>query len=371
MAKKQKKNRKGMGFALFMVIYAVLALTGIYFGLKWFWGFMEAYEASRPHIAIEAYMDSLTKEHVVEGCRDILEEADLNIQSEEECLGYLRDAVKGEITYARKASACTETEHTYVLRCGGRVIGYFVIETSQEDAYGFTPWVFKEDGFDLSELMGTETVSVTVPAGYTVWINGVQLNEDYITDVEVLPYEILEEFADTYEVPVLEMQTYKAGPFLNAELTMEVRDPQGQPFVMDETFDKNTLIAMTDDTKIGKIDKFLDEFFDAYVLFTGCANDNRYANYAEVIRYVVPESRLAQRMREALDGLMYAQSRGDKVAEILVHHYVELPDGRYMVDVTYKVDTTGNQGVVQTVNNAKMILVESNGRLLVESMIGY
>lgn len=372
MAKKHNVKRKGNGFAIFMAVYAVLSLTGIFFGLKWFWGFMEAYEASRPHIAIDAYMDKLSRDRIVENCDVILEKADLNIQSEEECMTYLREAVQGEISYARKASACTETEQTYILRCSDQVVGSFTIEAGEPDEYGFTPWHFKEESFDLSYLMGTETVTTTVPAGYSVYVNGVKLDESYITEQETREFAVLKEFyGGSYELPQWELLTYEAGPFLNAQYEIEVYDVTGKPFTMDDSFDENTLIALTDAEKLEELDEFLEEFIDIYVIFAGCANDARYTNYNRVIKYVVPQSSLARRMQEALDGMQFAQSRGDEVADIQVHHYIQLPDGKYMCDVTYKVNTTGNEGVVQTTTNVKMIIVESGNKLLVESMIGY
>lgn len=368
---KKHSARKGMGFAIFMAVYAIAALAAIFFGLKWFWGFLEAYEASRPHIAIDAYMQTLSREKIVENCDVILEKADLNIQSQEECMAFLTDAVSGEITYARKASACTETEQTYVLRSGETVIGSFTIASGEADEYGFTPWSFKEERFDLSFLMGTETISVTVPEGFGVYVNGVQLDESYIVSSESRKYELLKDFYGSYELPELVLNTYQAGPFLDAEYEMEVYDPTGKPFTLDENFDENSLIALKDADTIQELDEFLEEFIDIYVIFAGCANDNRYANYNRVIQYVVPDSNLATRMKDALDGMQYAQSRGDEVAELLVNHYVALSDGRWLCDVTYKVNTIGNEGMVQTTTNAKLIIVRSGNKLLVESMIHY
>ncbi len=370
MAKKGQKN-KGMGFAIFMVIYAVLGLAGSFLGLKWFWGFMEGYEASRPHVAIDAYMQKLSRDRIVESCSGALENVDMNIQSEEECLGYLYDCVRGDFSYARKASACTETSQTYVLRSGDLVVGSFTIEAGAEDQYGFRPWRFVEESFQLPDLMGTETISVTVPEGFGVYVNGVQLDDSYITNQESREFEILEFFYGTYDLPELVLLTYEAGPFLNAEFEIEVYDLNGKPFTMDENFDENTLIAVTDTDKINKLDTFLDKFIDIYVVFAGCANDARFKNYERVIQYVVPGSNLARRMEEALDGMQFAQSRGDEVEEIQVHHYIQLTDGKYMCDVTYKVNTLGHEGVVQTTTNVKMIIVQSGNKLLVESMIGY
>lgn len=371
MAKKNRRKQKGMGFAIFMVVYALVFLTATGFGLRWFWGYMDAYEASRPHIAIDKYMANLSKDRIVSSCDVILEKADLNIQSEEECRGFLMDTISGEITYARKASACTDTRQTYVLRSGNRVIGSFTIEATEPDEYGFTPWVFREEQFDLSDLMGTETVSVTVPEGYGVYVNGVKLDEGYIIDTETRRYEAFEELYGIYEVPELVLCTYEAGPFLNAQYQMEVYDPNGKPFTMDENFDENDLINITDSTLLEDLDAFLEEYVEVYVIFAGCANDDRIANYKRMMEYVVADSTFAQRMADALDGMQFAQSMGDEVDTIRVNQYTTLSEGRYMCDVTYLVNTTGREGVVQTTNNVKIIIVRSGSKLLVESMISY
>jgi hypothetical protein len=370
MAKKRAKQ-KGMGFAIFMVIYAVVALVGIGMGLKWFWGFMEAYEASRPHIPVERLMATISRETIIADCDDILEQVDFNIQSREECRELLMEAMAEEITCARKASACTETEQTYVIRSGKRVIGSFIIEAGQADQFGFTPWSLTSQSFDLSYLMGTETLSALVPEGFSVYVNGVLLDDSYIVDREERKFAVLEEFYRSYDIPMLVLCTYEAGPFLGADYEMEIYDKEGNPFVMDENFDENDLIRLKDQKVVSELEEYLEEFIEVYVLFAGCANDNRDANYKKVIKYVVPGSSLAQRMYAAVEGLEFAQSRGDEVADIQIHHYVELEPGIYMCDVTYYVNTTGYEGVVQTTNNAKLILVRSDDGLLVESMIGY
>ena len=165
--------------------------------------------------------------------------------------------------------------------------------------------------------------------------------------------------------------TYQAGPFLGQTLEMEVTDGDGAPFVYDESFDKYALIHNCTQAQKEELDAFLDKFLDIYITFAGCANDDRYNNYNKVIALVVPGSQLAQRMANALDGMQFAQSRGDVMDSILVNHYVQLDENVYLCDVTYKVNTTGREGVVQTTTNTRMVIVRQNGKLLVESMMGY
>lgn len=368
--KKQHKKRSFLWFVLGMVIYAAVILGAAYYGLKQLWGFLEAYEASRDYHAIDAYMEQLTPEHICDTQSELIAQIDHNIQSEDECRQVLLGALTEKITYARKASDCTETKQVYVLRSGKQVIGSFTIAAQEEDSYGFTPWEFSEESFDLSFLIG-QSVSATAPMDYPVFVNGIQLDDSYVTDQTSEQIEFLEDYYEDYDLPVFYTKTYEAGPILG-ELSIQVTDPEGNAYVFDEaSFDKDSLAENCVFNEIHELNLFIPEFLHRYIVFAGCANDNRYANYAYVTELVVPGSNLAKRMLEALDGMQYAQSRGDELEDAIIHHLVRLEEGRYLCDVTYLVNTIGNEGKVQTTNNAHIIIVRKNGNLLVESLIAY
>lgn len=376
MAKKNvKKFSKGknstLRFIIGMMIYAVIFLVAVGFGMAMFWNYMEAYEASRPSVAIDAYMEQLTPEHIVDSSSDLIDLVDHSIQSEEECRLVLLEAVSGDLTYARKASECTDTKQVYMIRIGRQVIGSFIIEAAEPDKYNFTPWKFVSESFDLSFLLTFENFKVTVPEGYPVTVNGITLDDSYVTDEVSEKFEVLKDYYKDYDLPMFVLKTYETGPFLG-EVTLEVVDLEGNPFEYDpETFDPNVLINNCSANEESKLDTFMKEFLKRYVVFTGCANDAREANYARVIELVVKGSNLAKRMYDAIDGLQFAQSKGDEIASIVINHRVKLEEGCYLVDVTYLVNTTGREGVVQTTNNARIIVVEENGKFLVESLIIY
>lgn len=372
MAKKHnKKKRSGLRFAIGMIIYAVVVLTAVFFGLKWFWGFIEAYELSRPDKAIDAYMEQLTKEHIADSCSHVIEFADPNLQSEEECRQILMDALAEDISYARKASACTEDKQVFVLRSGKQVVGSFEIVTCEPDEYGFKAWKFNSESFDLDFLMNTETVTLTVPEGYPVYVNGVQLDETYLIDQTVEKFPELKDYYEKYDLPEFVLNTYQAGPFLNRDYVIEATDHEGNPFTYDESFDKYQLIHNCSADEEALLYDFLEDFLDTYVIFAGCANDAPYMNYENLMNYVVAGSNLQSRMRQALEGMKYAQSRGDSVAGIEVRHFVRLDEGVYLCDVTYKVDTTGREGVVQTSTSTRIVIIRSGTKLLVDSMMDY
>ena len=365
-----KKEKSGnLGFAIGVVVYAIVFIAAAFIFLNWFWGFIEGYELSRPKVTIQNYMDSLTDEHILEYSTDLIAQIDHNIQSEEACKAVVMDVLSTDVTYARKSSECTDTKQVFVLRCGTQIIGSFTIEAGVADEYGFAPWTVTGEEFDFSFLLGT-SVSVTAPENYPVYLNGVQLDNSYITKEETVPYGVFKEFYDDFDLPEFKKVTYEAGPFLG-QFEMSVTDPHGVPFTLDENTDLDAFVDNCTDVEVAELKEFTEEFIRRYVIFTGCANDARFKNYSELVQLIVVGSDLDDRLKNALDGLQFAQSRGDKIAGITIHHFVNMGDGKYLVDVNYLVDTTGLAGVVQTSNNLKLIITTTKNGLKTESLVSY
>ena len=220
--------------------------------------------------------------------------------------------------------------------------------------------------FDLSYLI-TGTVSTTAPSHYPVYVNGNLLTEEYVTESSI-EFAELEEFYGDYELPT--MSIYVAGPCLG-EINLTVTDPNGNEVVIDEQTDMNVFINNCTEEEVKALDTFTEAYIRSYVKFTSSVDGSNYENYANLTTYMVPNGKLAERMFDAIDGLYYAQSYADKIVSITINHRVNIGDGRYMCDVTYVVDTTGRAGVVQTTNNVKIIIVETNDGLKAEAMTSY
>ncbi len=365
----EKERVGGLVFAIFMVLYAIVFIAAASLILNWFWGCMEGYELSRPKVTIRNYMDQLTDEHILQCAAPLIDQIDHNIQSEEECRATVLAVLEKDLSYAKKTSECTDTRQVYVLRCGSQVIGSFTIVAGAADEYGFSPWTVAEESFDFSFLLGTP-VNVTAPENYPVYVNGVRLSSAYITDEESIPYDVFEEFYDDYTLPSFKKVTYEAGPFLG-QFEMTVTDPEGNPFTLDENTDLNAFVDNCTETEQKNLTAFVEKFIHRYVVFTGCANDARFTNYYSLCELIVLGSDFDSRLKNALDGLQFAQSRGDRVDSITIHHMVNIGNGQYLVDLTYLVSTTGLEGVVQTTNNVKLIITQTATGPKTEVLISY
>lgn len=349
-----------------MAVYALVFLAIAAAGLAVFWNYMEAYEASRPTNAIEAYVAELTEEYICGRSQELIDQIDHDLQSEEECRAVLTQAVSGGVTFAKKTSECTDEQMVYVLRCGSRVIGTVTMTTGEAESFGFANWQVTGDSFDLSYLL-SEGQQITVPSGFRVSFNGTELDERYIQESGIR-YTALEEFYDDYELPT--MVTYAVPPILvGGELS--VTDGQGNPVVIDGETDMNAFLDNCTQEELDRLKSLADVFLERYVAFTGSAHKSSETNYVKLLNYVVSGSDLHNRMRMALDGLGWAQSNGDILVSVVYNRFVNIGDGRYLCDATYEVDTYGREGLVRTTNYVKFIIVETSGGLKVEMLATY
>lgn len=353
-------------FVTGMLIYALVFLLIVFGGLWLLWDYMDAYEQSRPVNTIKAYVNQLTVEDLCEGSGALLDTLDGHIQSREEACQRIKDSITGEFSYAKKSSESSETKQVYVLRSGRQVIGQFAISAGEPDKYGFRVWEITEESFDFSHLLG-ESISVTVPSDFTVSVNGSVLDSGYVTQQDI-PYATLEEFYGDYPLPTL--VTYTADSFLGS-YTMEVTDRDGNPVEITEETNYDPMLPACTDEEIEQIDELMKQFLERYVAFTGSSSGTAGGNYNRLIRHLVPDGALAQRLYTAIGGLYYAQSLRDTIEETTVNQYANLGNGRYFCDISYVVETVGKKGAVEMSYNMKIIMLVTDVGLRVEGMTRY
>ncbi len=364
MAKKKHKKRYGaLILILCMILYAAVFLAVTAYGLEYLWGVMEAYEGSRPHIAIDSYMAKLDGDYICDRSGAVIEQVDHSIQSEEDCRQVIRDFVKDGITYAKKSAQCTDTRQVYVLRSGKQVIGQFEMEAVGEPVHGFTPWKVTSDSFDLSFLL-TGTVSTLAPSDYPVYVNGVRLTQEHITQTGI-QYDVLSQFYADYTLPY--MVTYEAGPCLG-DISLQVTDPQGQPVTIDENTDVNTFLDNCTPEERTRLQSFVEEYIQHYVTFMANYSGNAELNYKRLADYILPGTTLQLRMKKSIEGLVWVHHTKIAIDDITIHHSVSLGDGKYICDISYSATLSGK---TQTGGNIKLVIVQTDQGLKAETMYSY
>ena len=364
IAKKKGFKRFFLGLLIFAVVFSGLA----FWGLSEFWSFIEAYEVSRPKNTIAPFVQQLTKEQIAGANSELIGKIDHNIQSEEACEQFILDSLTEDITYAQNISESNDTQLVYMLLHDGKPIGKVVLNPQEADQYGFTPWTVASSNFDFSFLVGTKA-AVTVPHDFTVYANGVALDSSYITQ-DNIQYDELKDYYKNYQPPYMVTYTVEA---ILGDIQLTFQDRDGNAVTLDETTDLTEYMNNCTESEMGQLDSLLTPFLRSYVAFTSNqgGKENSRNNYRDLSNYLVTGGDMADRMYNALDGLTWARDSGSKIIETYINHTVNLGGGRYLCDVTYIVEAEVYRDDPITVNDVRIMVVDTNRGLRVESLVVY
>lgn len=359
--RKQSKKRFARGLALYALILAVILLLGLIF----FYFYIYAYENSRATSALDRYRESLDESFLQEQEADFLSTLNDRVQPREESLAQLVQALQ-EARFAKVRNESTDAQLVYLLRSGEAVLGRLVLQPSDRKTLGFTPWEVRESELNLEPLC--QEVSVAVPDDYQVVCNGYTLTDADVTDDHV-PYPILESFYDDFPALPCLLQ-YSTGRYVG-NLETVILDPSGNSYAPDELdpleFSDNCSAA-----EEAQIRDFIEEYIPRYVTYLSGANGAHYPNLYAVLAWTVPGSELYSRLYQALGGMGWASSQGDIIQSITVNDMMNTSAGYYACDVTYLVETYGQNGALTTTtNNARILLTPTDDGLRAVAQVSY
>jgi len=366
MAKTKKK--RGSWFAAGLLVYVLLALVGIIFGLRWFQDYLQAYEDSQLYHAIDGFMANLDTEQMYAQADSLLEKTDSRLQVRQECVDLIAEAISGGVTCARNRKLSTENKVVYMLLSGGKTIGQVEILAKEPDEYGHVGWKVGQSTYNFDFLLeGLHNTSLTVPDSYTVTVNGVALDESYIT-ADGMQYQELKEFYKDYDLPC--RVTYTTGYVLGA-LDVVITDEKGN-VVTQEQADDDALVLdnCTEDEKT-RLEAFMNTYIYQYVRFMSSDDDSRNTQYKALLTLIAKDSFLRTRMKASLDGLQWTNGFHHKVESITMNSFYHISGDLYLCDVTYVGTTRTGDKQAESVNNMKMIVIADGDSFLAEASVSY
>ena len=202
----EKKRRRGRAiYTFFLFLYMILIALAALYALKMVWDYADEYELSRSSHALNGYLETLNQERWSNGIEEAVAAMPHETQSDEEIKSFVQEKLSSGITAVRKAANNDGSSITYSLRCNGEEIGTVTltedesyrgkIDTTQKPwnllPWRIQPWKVSGESFNFDNLYNS--VEIVVPSEYTVWINGTQLGEEYITE-RGIHYDIYEEY---------------------------------------------------------------------------------------------------------------------------------------------------------------------------------
>jgi len=364
----RKSRKRGNSFALGMLVYALIFIMALLIGLRVLADFLSAYEASQPRHTMDSYLQSFNDEHIDTIAQSFAATLDSEVLNTGNSRRAIAEVLAGELSYARKAAECNDTQQVYMLQANGHTVGRVVLVPSGEGRFGMSPWVVSEESFDFVWLLSSD--SITVPDNWSVVVNGTRLDQSYV-EKEGIEYRYLKDFYGNslYSLPL--KRTYKLENVVG-EAGFEVYDQTGALVPVDADFNDDLFLnSTTTAEQRQRAQDFIPGFLEAYVRCLSNSNHAEYDNYNRFKKFVVAGSDIDLRVQGNIAGQHYAHSKGDEVTGITYNRFVDFGNGYLMADITYTLNTIGNQGQVSTVNNAQVILSQSGSGLLATELYTY
>ena len=349
MAKRRKNS--SMRFALWMILYALVfvVIFAVFLRIEWSYIDRQDKELTEPSHAIERYIGSFDSAHIRALSADFVSTLDHRVKSEEDSYAVIEGLFAGQLHYAKIGRESTEERQVYSIRSDDRTLGTMALE-SGEKLNGITQWNVTDEQFEFSDLL--ESCELLVPAEWQVSCGGAVLDESYITETGIRYPSMEEAYNYGFSLPTL--VRYRIGNYIG-DLTLSVVDAEGNETTAKDDPSAYTLGDRCTQNERDRFEDFTKRFLPLYIAFMSNTNHNAYDNYARVKNYLLRGSDLDNRFIDAIAGQVYSHSKGDYLHDVVVHGVFDLGGGRFLIDVDYQVDTTGNAGTVA--NEAGMLIV--------------
>jgi len=334
--------------------------------------YAEQYELSRPSKAVDSYLETLNRDRWNDGMARAVQAMPHEAQSDEEIKAFVQSKLADGVTAVRRSGLSDAGSQSYSLRCGNREIGSMTIVEDQSYQgkvnldeqpwilvkkllpgileWGLKPWVVARDEFDFTNLYNS--VEITVPSTYSVFINGTELGEEYIV-ASGIHYDVYEPYYN--DLPILPTKvTYR---FDNAigNVQPQIRDEDGNEVQIDPTQGDIQFVKPVDGETQARLMNLMQPFTEKYLIFRSGATDSMTA-LNNLKPYIIPGSDIDKRAQNALDGLSWAHTSSFKMTDYKFNGILPLANGVYVCSVTATTETyTYGKGEVTDIMELSVI----------------
>lgn len=291
-AKARRRKRRKIHTAIFYSVYAlaiIAVLIAVHVGKGKLNDYMTGYEASQPKYAAQTAAMPFTSRDYQTLYR-WEDQSVFSAQNEtvEQYVQYMTALLGNrEITWSEGYSGEANTK-LYNVMADGEKIGDFTLRQSETaDESGFKQWVL--DDVTLYVLRAT-TYTVTVPARSTVSVDGVTLDDSFVTEDGLALFETALELPDDAHVPTAKVYTFER--YFDVE-NVRVTDwrgrenavtQQGQSYTAAFNYDDEDLAVHEERVieVVRKLSCFMTDDYKAYRLKRDCiVEDSPAADYVD------------------------------------------------------------------------------------------
>ena len=241
--KKRRKNRKKKFhvYVAVLMVWLIACTAVIMYGYKRFNDFLidyeTSYQASQPNLVMDEVFVHFEQRDIEFLWNNMSEHPTVSqFENEDTVKTFMLNMIEGKTLTYTESGEYTAENPSYAIEADGYVIGTVTLrrDLNATREYGFPTWVLADISFPAQPFEGA---TITIPENSTVYVNGIQLDETYITE-EIPPDESELQYVEPYGGNITGFITYGISG-LYEEPSIEVKDYTGavQPVEYNEATD--------------------------------------------------------------------------------------------------------------------------------------
>ena len=284
-------NKKKLGFGGGLLIYITVMITLIFVALAVWWHYLSCYESARCEGVMDSYMTKTLQAELEQDIGEYAREHAEGYQTQAEIAGVLSAALSSDEWHYVLTGGVHDP--VYTLYCGEIPVGEAVMQAGQANAMsmGLVQWQTPDADFDFKQF--GRTLTVTVPYGCSVYLNGQIISEDLVRETIGL-YPQLQAFESLISEPN-QLLVYEID---NVFSDVAVEYSGGYTMLKGGDPDVYYALPTCDDFMGEQLTEYCKAFVRAYVDYTA----NATALWA-LQQYLVTDSSLYEEITAASSGL--------------------------------------------------------------------
>jgi len=354
------KKRKGSKFKKFLIIYSAVLMAICIIVWIVLYNFIGDYEEGRPFTA----MDTLVNRFSADNVESLLNESGVTInefESNEMVAGYLKEKLSNEsVSYKKKAREYSEETPVYIIYAGETPIAKVSLEKDGTNFFGFNKWKLGQLSFDdFADKTTNNAITIHVPKGSKVTINGVEVSDAYIKENDVafdpcmhISDFVQQPFKTTYEV---------SGLIIQPDIKVTFND-----IALNVKADKNTYLANYpgDDALMESMQEeimTLGKDYGKYIINRGSLSSltNKMVGYAKDYVSDIP----------AIWAFLYGMTYTYEFQNESISNFIKYSDDCFSCDLYYDLYVQWNGGDKTYNTSLTYTYVKINGKWMVADFI--
>lgn len=241
-SKKPKKKKKFHIYVAVLFVWLIAITVGFFYIYDKLYEFQvryeAAYQASQPGLVMDEAFTHFEQYDIDYIWANMSEHPGVSeFESEDDVKTYMRSMIEGKTLTYLESGEYTSENPTYAIEADGYVIGSVVLkrDLTVQKEFGFPTWIVSDISFPALPLEGA---MITLPSNSSVYINGIMLDDTYITSEITVDEDDLQ-YVDAYGGDIPGFTTYAiTGLYYEPEVVVKDFDDQESPVEYDSERDQ-------------------------------------------------------------------------------------------------------------------------------------